>query len=121
MKTRPSTYLHCRALSGAVLTLLCCSASWPASAEILEGEVSGFVRGYLQAAQQATPDAEVDYYADRVRYFDDGTVDRNFIAQDQRRYYARWPERFFELLDGPVITSGDADSATVKFTIRYQV
>jgi hypothetical protein len=98
-----------------------CAASSPARAEITDEDLTRFVRGYLNAAQQPTPDAEVDHYANRVRYFDSGTVDHEFVAADQRRYYKLWPDRSFELLDGPVVTDHDGNAATVKFTIRYEV
>ncbi len=121
MNLRPFTNLHWHALAGVMMTTILFAAASSACAEITGEELNRFVRGYLNAAQQPTPDAEVDHYANRVRYFDSGTVDRDFVAADQRRYYKQWPERSFELLDGPVITDHDGDAATVKFTIRYEV
>lgn len=115
------TNSHCRTMAAAVVTMLFCIAPSPASGDITDEELIRFVRGYLNAAQQPTPDAEVDHYAERVRYFDSGSVDRAFVAQDQRRYYKTWPERSFELLDGPVVIEDDGEAAAVRFTIRYEV
>lgn len=110
---------HRRALAGAMVALLLWAA--PSASAITDEEVVGFVHGYLSAAQQPTPDAEVSHYASRVRYFNSGTVDQDFVAQDQRRYYKQWPQRSFELLDPPEIFDADGDAATVRFTIRYDV
>lgn len=104
-----------------MMTMLLWSTSSPTSAAITDDELIRFVRSYLHAAQQPTPEAEVDHYAKRVRYFDSGTVDHAFVEQDQRRYYKTWPDRFFELLDGPVVIEDDGDAVVLRFTIRYEV
>src|SRR4051812_31621992 len=104
LRLPPAHFRTTLVLAVAMTPLLCLFAPSRALADITDQEVSRFVRSYLQAAQEPTPDAEVGHYANRVRYFDSGTVDRDFIAQDQRRYYKTWPDRSFELLDGPVVT-----------------
>jgi hypothetical protein len=115
------TTSHCRTMAAALMTTLFYFAPATAPAEITDEELIRFVQGYLHAAQQPTPDAEVDHYAKRVRYFDSGVVDHAFVAQDQRRYYKTWPERSFELLDGPVVIEDDGDAVALKFTIHYDV
>jgi hypothetical protein len=60
------------------------------------------------------------FYADRVNYFDHGLVGRDFIAKDVGRYYRRWPERDYELLDFEVgkVTESEVE---VKFRIAFKV
>ena len=60
-------------------------------------------------------------YADRVDYFDEGRISQAAVARDQNAYYRRWPERQFTLLDAPEVLEANADSATVRFRIRYEV
>jgi hypothetical protein len=103
------------------MTVLLCAAASSATAEIAGGELIHFVRSYLDASERDTPKAEVDHYAERVRYFDDGMVNKDFVIADQHRYYRLWPERSFELLEGPAITAEDGDATTLKFTIRYDL
>ncbi len=111
-----------QALAALVMTLLCWSCAIASSpAAIPDEELVRFVQGYLQAAEQPSPEAEVAHYANRVRYFDSGTVDRTHVAEDQRRYYKTWPQRSFELVDGPMIIGQEGEAATVQFTIRYDL
>src|SRR5687768_1677105 len=90
MNMRPFVYPYCRTLRAAVMAILLSIASSSISAGITDEELIRFVQGYLDAAQQPTPDAEVNHYAKQVRYFDSGTVDQDFVAADQRRYYKLW-------------------------------
>ena len=88
---------------------------------ISEGEVRRFVKEYLAAAEQPTPEGEVSFFADKVDYFDSGRVSRGFIEKDQRNYYRRWPSRNFELLSDPELVRASGDAATVRFRLRYAV
>lgn len=108
-------------LTAAGVALLVCLSTSPAQAEIPREDALRFVRGYLSAAQNSTPDEEVRHYAPRVRYFDSGTVDQSFVAADQRRYYKLWPQRTFELLEEPEIVAQEDDAVTLRFIIRYEV
>ncbi len=58
-------------------------------------EVRAFLTRYLQAGQTNDSRGEMAFYGDRVDYFDEGIVDRPFIARDVTRYDHRWPERQF--------------------------
>lgn len=108
-------------LTAAGVALLVCLSTSTAQAEIPREEALRFVRGYLSAAQNPTPDEEVRHYAPRVRYFDSGTVDQSFVAADQRRYYKLWPQRTFELLEEPEVVAQEDDAVTLRFIIRYEV
>lgn len=84
-------------------------------------ELEDFIFSYLEAAEEPTPDLEIQHYADRVRYFNKGEVDKNYIEEDQRNYYRRWPQRNFWLLNGPKILRGGRDWAEFSVVIRYEL
>jgi hypothetical protein len=77
-----------------------------------------FVQGYLDACETNHLSDETAYYADRVKYFDHGTVDRNFIERDVSAFYRRWPERKYRLLDVKVLHSSE-DESLVRFRIAF--
>jgi peptidoglycan hydrolase-like protein with peptidoglycan-binding domain len=85
----------------------------PSSAGLEPTAIEGFVRTYLIAAQAETPDKELGLYADGIEYFDHGKVDRRFVEKDVRRYYRRWPERKYTLLQMQV-TAQSPGGATVN-------
>lgn len=87
----------------------------------LSNGIRQFVRTYLDVAEGPSPKREVALYGDRVDYFDEGRIAQANIARDQAAYYRRWPERNFTLLDEPEVLEADADSALVRFRIRYEV
>ena len=87
----------------------------------IAADASETIEAYLAAAQGPTPDRELSFYGDRVRYFDSGIVSRNFIEKDQGRYYRRWPDRKFSLVGEPEVVRTDGGSATVRFRIRYSL
>ena len=39
--------------------------------------------------------SEADFFADRVKYYDQGVIDREKIRNNLQDYAARWPERHF--------------------------
>ena len=73
------------------------------------GDVREFITRYLHAGQTNDADAEMAFYGERVKYFNEGTVDRRFIAQDVRRYEKRWPQRSFTVV-GPISVVADANN-----------
>jgi len=94
-------------------------ASAPAPAGMSAKEAQRFVSSYLAAAERPSPEAEVAYYADQVDYFDQGKVKRKVVAQDQRRYYQRWPERDFTLAGAPKVVRSSPSGASIRFRVRY--
>lgn len=91
-----------------------------ADGERITERAKTFVRDYLQAAETNKLDAEMSFYADRVNYFDHGNVTREFIERDVRRYYKRWPQRDYELLDFK-LTKAAGNDVEVKFRISFEV
>lgn len=88
--------------------------------EVVE-QTKAFVRDYLAACATNRLDAEMQFYADRVSYFDHGNVDRAFVAKDVQRFYKRWPDRHYDLLDFKVTrTRGEERDVSFRIAFRYK-
>ena len=55
--------------------------------------LTGFIGEYLAAMGSNDVKNELKFYADKVNYYHNGTIDRRIIEQTLRRYHARWPNR----------------------------
>lgn len=64
----------------------------------LEEQAKDALRQYLRACETNDLKAELAFYDDQMVYFDHGKVRRDFVRKDVQRYYERWPERRYELL-----------------------
>jgi hypothetical protein len=82
-------------------------------------QAEAFVRDYLAVCETNQISSELGFYSNKVKYFDEGLVDRRFIEKDIAGFYRRWPERSYQLLDFKVLPAG-GDAAVVKFRIAYQ-
>ncbi len=95
----------------------------PAAAGVLRrpsvGQVRDFLTRYLQAGQNNDSEGEMQFYGDRVAYYDEGVVDHAYIARDVTRYDHRWPERRFELLE-PVTVADSPDGDPDKFVVNFR-
>jgi len=54
-----------------------------------------YVAAFVLAGLDRNVGAETEFFADRVQYYDQGTMDREKIREDLKRYDERWPERHF--------------------------
>ena len=80
-----------------------------------------YVGAFILAGLDAKVGAELEFFAEQVRYYDQGTLDREKIRRDLERYNQRWPERRF-WLDGEVKVAPLADSRLeVTFPLRYEL
>jgi hypothetical protein len=84
--------------------------------------VTKFVQDYLRDGETSDVLKQLNYYAFPVRYFDHGTVSREFVTKDTTNYVKRWPERKYTLV-GPVgFFASDAEGETnVEFTIAFDL
>ena len=65
--------------------------------------------------------AELEFFGDRVNYYDEGVVSREKIRRDLQSYAQHWPDRRF-WLDGEVRVQPQADSRlSVTFPLRYEL
>ena len=54
-----------------------------------------YVGAFVLAGLDPHVGSEADFFADRVKYYDQGVLDREKIRKDLQNYAARWPERRF--------------------------
>ena len=54
-----------------------------------------YVAAFVLAVVEKNVGAEAEFFADRVDYYDQGTMDREKIREDLKHYDERWPERHF--------------------------
>ena len=80
-----------------------------------------YVGAFVLAGIDPRVGAELEFFADRVDYYDQGTIDRERIRADLQRYNQRWPQRRFWLA-GQVDVKPQADSRVrVNFPLRYEL
>ena len=80
-----------------------------------------YVGAFVLAGLDPRVGAELEFFADRVDYYDKGTISRDKIRADLQRYNAQWPERRFWLA-GEIDVQPQADSRLrVTFPLRYQL
>ena len=85
-------------------------------------DVTKLVQEYLHDAETDNIDAQVNYYAFPVDYFDHGQVNRDFVAKDTGNYVKRWPQRHYMLSGAVNVTCSDtSDECAVEFTIAFRV
>ncbi|HEV2842086.1 MAG TPA: peptidoglycan-binding domain-containing protein [Chthoniobacterales bacterium] len=82
--------------------------------------LTGFVGEYLAAMGSNDVKRELKFYADKVNYYHNGTIDRRIIEQTVRRYHARWPNRRYTT--GAAISYSRNDKRgeiTMIFRVRF--
>jgi len=83
--------------------------------------VRDYVGAFVLAGLDPHVGAEADFFADRVRYYDEGVIGREQIRRDLQRYAARWPERRF-WLDGDIAAEPqNGNRVRVTFPLRYEL
>jgi hypothetical protein len=85
-----------------------------------KSEIHAFLRRYFDACQSPNPDDELGFYAERVEYYDHGTVDRPYIKNELAVYDQRWPIRKYTLGDSlRVVRKGN--NTIAKIRVNFQV
>ncbi|HEY0369941.1 MAG TPA: peptidoglycan-binding domain-containing protein [Chthoniobacterales bacterium] len=80
-----------------------------------------YVAAFVLAGLDPQIGAELEFFGDRVRYYNDGLVDRAKIRGDLQRYAARWPERRFWLAGDVQVDPQPDSTLRVTFPIRYEL
>jgi peptidoglycan hydrolase-like protein with peptidoglycan-binding domain len=80
-----------------------------------------YIGAFVLAGLDPQVGAELEFFGDRVRYYDDGWVDRAKIREDLRRYDARWPERHFWLAGEVGVEPQSKRQLRVTFPLRYDL
>lgn len=80
-----------------------------------------YVGAFILAGLDPQVGAELEFFGEEVRYFDEGVIDRPRIQRDLVRYNQRWPERRFWLA-GEVSVEPQPDSRVrVTFPLGYDL
>ena len=66
-----------------------------AAPEFSTERMRDYVAAFVLAGVEKNVGAEAEFFADRVEYYDQGTMDREKIREDLKRYDEHWPERHF--------------------------
>ncbi|MDQ6622182.1 MAG: peptidoglycan-binding protein [Verrucomicrobiota bacterium] len=81
-----------------------------------------YVAAFVLAGLDPEADAELEFFADRVRYFGKKEVDRAKIRRDLEHYNRRWRERRFWLAGEIEIQPPQPDGLLrVTFPLRYEL
>jgi peptidoglycan hydrolase-like protein with peptidoglycan-binding domain len=83
--------------------------------------VRDYVGAFVLAGLDPQVGAEAEFFADRVQYYDEGTIGRENIRRDLQRYAARWPERRFWLAGDIRVEPQNGNRVRVTFPLRYDV
>ena len=91
----------------------------PASTTVDRDDHVDFALDFLGRQAYNSVPGLMELYANRVRYFDQGTIARGAVATDKASYFERWPNRYYELA-GPVRATG-GESPAVRFEYDFAV
>jgi peptidoglycan hydrolase-like protein with peptidoglycan-binding domain len=89
--------------------------------EISRERVRDYVGAFVLAGLDPQVGAETEFFADRVQYYDEGTIGRENIRRDLQRYAARWPERRFWLAGDIRVEPQNGNRVRVTFPLRYEL
>ena len=80
-----------------------------------------YVAAFVLAGLDPQVGAELEFFGERVKYFNEGIVDREKIRRDLQAYNNRWPARRFWLA-GEVSVEPQSDSRLrVTFPLRFEL
>ena len=80
-----------------------------------------YVGAFVLAGLDPRVGSEADFFADRVKYYDQGVVDREKIRNDLQDYAAHWPERHFWFAGNIIIEPQHRKRVRVTFPLRYEL
>lgn len=81
-----------------------------------------YIAGFVLAGLDPQTGAELEFFGDRVRYYDSGMVDHERIRSDLQSYARQWPQRRFWLAGEVQIQPPRPDGLLrVTFPLRYQL
>ena len=80
-----------------------------------------YVGAFVLAGLDPTVGAELEFFGDRVRYYDEGVVTHEEIRRSLQSYNAKWPQRRF-WIDGNITAEPENDGQLrVTFPLRYEL
>jgi peptidoglycan hydrolase-like protein with peptidoglycan-binding domain len=101
-------------------------AAAPIASSSGDGDISterlrDYVGAFVLAGLDPHVGSEADFFADRVKYYDQGVVDREKIRNDLQDYAAHWPERHFWFAGNIIIEPQHRKRVRVTFPLRYEL
>ena len=93
----------------------------PAAPEFSSERLRDYVAAFVLAGLDKNVGAETEFFADRVDYYDSGTMDREKIREDLKRYAARWPERHFWVAGALNIEPQSENRVRVTFPLGFKL
>jgi S1-C subfamily serine protease len=79
-----------------------------------------FVQAFIQSGASDRLESVMQFYAQKVNYYDKGSVDGDFILGDLSDFRRRWPRREYRLLNTPVARAGpESNQFLVSYRVRY--
>jgi hypothetical protein len=80
-----------------------------------------YVGAFVLAGLDPHVGSEADFFADRVKYYDQGVIDREQIRNDLQDYAAHWPQRRFWFVGNIKIEPQHRKRVRVTFPLRYEL
>ena len=80
-----------------------------------------YVAAFVLAGVEKNVGAEAEFFADRVEYYDSGTMDREKIREDIKRYDQRWPERHFWIAGTINVEPQSDNQVRVTFPLGFKL
>jgi hypothetical protein len=80
-----------------------------------------YVAAFVLAGLDKNVGVETEFFADRVAYYDSGTMDREKIREDLKRYDERWPERHFWVAGAINIEPQSKTRVRVTFPLEFKL
>jgi hypothetical protein len=80
-----------------------------------------YVAAFVLAGLDKNVGAEVEFFADHVEYYDSGTMDREKIREDLKRYDERWPERHFWVAGSINVEPQSDNRVRVTFPLGFKL
>lgn len=93
----------------------------PAAPEFSRERLRDYVAAFVLAGLDKNFGAETEFFADRVEYYDSGTMDREKIREDLKRYDERWPERHFWVAGAINIEPQSENRVRVTFPLGFKL
>ena len=80
-----------------------------------------YVGAFVLAGLDPHIGSEADFFADRVKYYDQGVIDREKIRNDLQDYAAHWPQRRFWFVGNIKIEPQHRKRVRATFPLRYEL
>lgn len=80
-----------------------------------------YVGAFVLAGLDPQVGAELEFFADRVRYYDEGVIGRDAIRQSLQSYNQKWPQRRFWIAGDITAEPQREGQLRVTFPLRYEL